>query len=102
MIKKTRRSSRDGFGEVSLVWGDAVLEEAAGGEELGVEQGGAGGAADEVMREQREFDVEERAFADAADDGGHTIARFDVAAGLRAIFLGEDHDGIPQRGRKRG
>jgi hypothetical protein len=28
VIKKTRRSSRDAFGEVSLVGGDAVLEEA--------------------------------------------------------------------------
>src|SRR2546421_619418 len=33
-----------------LARGDAVLEEAAGGQELGVEQGGAGGAAHEVVR----------------------------------------------------
>ena len=36
----------DGFGEVGLARGAAVLEEAAGGEEFGVEQGGAGGSAD--------------------------------------------------------
>ena len=41
MIKKTTRSSRDAFGEVSLVWGDAVLEEAAGGREFGGAQDGA-------------------------------------------------------------
>ncbi len=31
MIKKTQRSARDGFGEMGLARGDAVLEEAAGG-----------------------------------------------------------------------
>jgi len=37
----------DGFGDVLILHcGAAVLEEAAGGEEFGVEQGGAGGAAD--------------------------------------------------------
>ena len=46
MIKKMRRSARDRLGELGLTWGDAVLEESAGGEEFGVEQGGAGGAAD--------------------------------------------------------
>jgi len=29
------------------------MEEAAGGEELGVEKGGAGGAANQVVREER-------------------------------------------------
>ncbi len=52
-IKKMRRSARDRLGELGLTWGNAVLEESAGGEELGVEQGGAGGAADEVVGEQR-------------------------------------------------
>ena len=45
-IKKMRRSARDRLGELGLARGDAVLEESAGGEELGVEQGGASGAAD--------------------------------------------------------
>ncbi len=40
------RLARDGFGEMGLARGDAAVEEAAGGEEFGVEQGGAGGAAD--------------------------------------------------------
>ena len=43
---KTRRSLRNGFGDVLILCGDAVLKEAAGGEEFGVEQGGAGGTAD--------------------------------------------------------
>ena len=46
MTKKTRCSAGDGFGEMGLARGDAVLEESAGGEEFGVEQGGTGGAAD--------------------------------------------------------
>jgi len=47
------RLTGDGFGDARLAWGDAVLEEAAGGEEFGVEQGGAGGTADQVVREER-------------------------------------------------
>src|ERR1700704_1849700 len=72
----------DGFGELGVVRGDAAVQEAAGGEELGVEQGGAGGAADEVVGEQGQLDVKERTFADAADDGGHAAAGVDVAAGV--------------------
>ena len=59
---------------MGVTWGDAAVEEAAGGEELGVEQGGTGGATDEVVGEQGQLDVEERAFADAADDGGHAVS----------------------------
>jgi len=40
-------------GELRLLRGDATMEEAAGGEEFGVEKGSAGGAANEVVREQR-------------------------------------------------
>ncbi len=98
---KTRRSLRNGFGEARLARSDAVLEEAAGGEELSVEQGGTGGAADKVVGEQGEFYVEERAFTDAADDHGHAAAGVNVAAGLRAIFLVEHDDGIFQRGGER-
>ena len=36
----------DGFGEVLVAHGGAGLEEAAGGEEFGVEQGGTGSSAD--------------------------------------------------------
>src|SRR5712664_3453933 len=43
----------NGFSELGFGRGDAAGEEAAGSEELGVEQGGTGGAADEVVGEQR-------------------------------------------------
>ncbi len=36
----------DGFGEMGVARGDAVLEEAARGKKLGVEKSGTGGAAD--------------------------------------------------------
>ena len=62
----------DFFGDCLCLCG-AGFEEAAGGEEFGVHYGGAGGAANEVVGEQGEFYVEERAFADAADDGGHAV-----------------------------
>ena len=95
-------SARNGFGEARLARGSAVLEEAAGGEEFGVEEGGAGGAADEVVRKKRQLDVEQGTFADAADYGSHAVASVDVAAGLRAIFFVEDDDGIFQGGGERG
>src|SRR5712692_11346473 len=85
-----------------LARGGARLQEAAGGEELGVEKGGAGGTAHEVVREEREFYVEQGTHADAADDRGHAVAGVDVAAGLRAIFLVENDDGMAHGGRERG
>src|SRR5437016_6690459 len=92
----------DGFGHVLLWHGGAALEEAASGQQLGVEQGGARGAADEVVREQREFDVEQRAFADAADDGGHAVSGVNIATRLRPILFVEDDDGVSQSARKSG
>ena len=47
------------------------MEEAADGEEFGIEDGGTGCATDEIVREKSELDVEERTFADAADTSGH-------------------------------
>jgi hypothetical protein len=87
---------------LGLARGDAVLEEAAGGEEFGVEKSGTSGATDEVVGEQREFHVEQRTFADAADDGGHAIAGVNVAARLRAILLFEDDDWVADGGGERG
>ena len=78
------------------------MEEAAGGEEFGVEQGGAGGAADEIVREQGQFYIEQGTFADAADYGGHAVAGIDVAARLRAIFFVEHDNGITQSGGQSG
>src|SRR5712692_5971612 len=76
----------------------AMTEEAAGGEEFGVEKSSTGGAADEIVREQREFDPEERAGADAADDNGHAAAGQNIAARLGAIFFVEHENGAAQRG----
>jgi len=82
------------------VGGDSrAREEAADGQEFGIEKGGAGGSAQQIVREQRELDVEERAFADAAYGGGHAVAGVDVAARLRAIFFVENDNWIFQRGR---
>lgn len=54
------------------------------------------------MREQCEFNVEQRAFADAADYGGHAVAGIDVAARLGAIFFVENDDGIFHGSGERG
>src|SRR5882724_13452664 len=102
MEKKLRALARDGFGEAGLARGDTAGEEAAGGEEFGVEEGGAGGATDEVVGEQGQLDVEEGAFADATDDRGHAVSGVEVATGLGAIFFLEDDDGIAHRGGERG
>src|SRR6266571_5123362 len=80
----------------------AVFEEAAGGEELGVEKSAAGGATHEIVREQRELYVEQGTFADATDDGGHAISGVDVAARLRAILLVEDNDRMTHGAGERG
>ena len=92
----------DGFGEVLLRHGGAALEEAASGEEFSVEKSGTGSTADQIVREQRELYIEERAFADAADDGGHAVAGIGVAARLGAIFVVEDDDRIFQGGGEGG
>ena len=81
-----------------FLFGDTAVEKTSGGQEFGIEQGGAGGAPDEVVREQGEFYIEQGTFADAADYGGHAVAGVGVAAGLGAIFFVEDEDRIFQRG----
>src|SRR5216683_3783341 len=80
----------------------AVFEEAAGGEELGVEKSGASGATHEIVREQRELYVEQGTFADAADDGGHAVSGVDVTAGLGTVFFVEDNDRMTQGAGERG
>lgn len=80
---------------------DAVTEEAAGGEEFGVEESGTGGSANKIVREQSELNIQERTFADAADDGGHAVSGLNVAAGLRAIVTLKNNDGTRDSGRQR-
>lgn len=48
-----------GFGDVRFRRGRTMMQEAAGGEEFGVEQGGASGTSNEIVRKQSELDVEE-------------------------------------------
>src|SRR5437667_606211 len=95
------RLAGDGFGDALILHGGAAIEEAAGGEEFGVKQGGASSAANQIVREQRELYIEQGAFADAADDGGHAVARVRVATRLGATLVVEDNDGIAQGGRQR-
>src|SRR5580704_16713961 len=57
--------------------------ESASREQFGVEQRCSSRAAHEIVREQRQLDVEQRAFAHASDDSGHTIARVYIALRLR-------------------
>ena len=54
------------------------------------------------MGEQGKLDVEERAFADAANDGGHAVSGVNVTAWLRAIVAVQDDHGIAYGGRQRG
>jgi hypothetical protein len=79
---------------------NAAFEQAAGGEEFGVEEGGASGAADEIVREQGEFYIEERALADAADDGGHAVSGVNVASRLRAVVVIKDKHGLTDSRRQ--
>ena len=78
----------------------ARLEEATSGEELGVEQRCSRGAAHEVVRKQGQFDVEQRALADAAHDGGHAIAAGHVYARLWPIGLFQNNNRILEGGWK--
>jgi hypothetical protein len=78
-----------------LIFGlDAAIEEASCRQEFGVEEGGSRSSTNQIVREQSEFDVEEGAFADAADYGGHAVTSLNVAAWLRAIVLIENDHGI--------
>src|SRR3954469_7362665 len=62
------------------------------GEQLGVEQGSAGGAADGVVREQRELPVEQRTRPQPADSRRHPSAALHIEPGLRAVGRGVVED----------
>ena len=70
------------------------MEEASCRQEFGVEESGAGGSTNEIVREHGELDVEERAFPDAADYRGHAVSGVNIAAWLRAIVFIENDHGI--------
>src|SRR5260370_19536731 len=88
--KSKTHSAGDGFGDALIRHRGAAVEEAAGGEEFGVEKGGAGGSGNEVVGEEGEFYVEVRAFTKAAHDGGHPDAAGDVPTWLGALFFFDD------------
>src|SRR5215831_5875290 len=75
-------SGNDRLGNARF-WRAAMAEQAAHGQEFGVQEGGAGCAAHQIVRQQRELHIQQRAFTNAADDGGHAPAEVGVAAGLR-------------------
>src|SRR5258708_21152610 len=79
------------FGDIEF-GGVSVMQKAADGEELGVEDGGTGGSADKIVREKGELDVEERTFADASDNGGHAATPIPVSTRLRPIVFVPDAD----------
>ena len=97
------RLARDllGYGRCFAGDADTAIKEAAGGEQFGVQQRGTGGAAHQIVREQREFHVQDGALANAADDGGHAVAGVDVAPRLRTIFFVEHDDRIANGGGQR-
>ena len=79
---------------------------AQAGQQLGVEDGGSGGAANGVVREHSELPIEQAAGAQAADGDGHAAAAIAVEAGLRAVglrgplhrLLGSDGQMLPASG----
>src|SRR5207248_7499930 len=74
------------------------LYPSGGGEEFGVEDGRARGAAYGVVTERDEAVVEHVVAPDAADGDAHTIARVAVEPGLRAVLLVAHDDGARRGG----
>ena len=74
------------------------LQLAQAGQQLGVQDGGAGGSANGVVREHGELPVEHVAGAQAADRDGHAVAAIAVEARLRTVRLRGPLDGLIGRG----
>src|SRR5579883_36290 len=89
-----RERPRSGAREVPSIWNWGSIQQALGIHELGIEDGGAGCAADGVVLERDEFVSKRGAFAHAADEGPHTVVAFGVASRLRAVLLGHVGDGL--------
>src|SRR5579863_5762257 len=66
--------------------------------QLRVEQGGARGAANGVVRKRRVLELEHRTGSHAANDRGHAALGLDVEPGLRPILLLADDDRVRGRG----
>src|SRR5580698_11310904 len=80
----------------------APRNESASREQFGVQERSACRSSDEIVREQSQLDVEQRAFTHASDDGSHAVAGVDVAPRLRAIVVVDNFDGMTKRRRQRG
>src|SRR2546427_10113 len=52
------------------------MQKAADGEEFGVEDGGTGGTADEIVRQKRELDVEARVYESRTIPSAQQLLRF--------------------------
>ena len=74
--------------------GHARPQKSSCGQQFRVEQRRPRGAAHQVMRKERQLHIQQRAFADAADDGGHAVASVCILAGLRPVFPVVQHDGM--------
>ena len=72
-------------------------EQAFGLHQLGIEHGRAGGAANRVVTERDELDVEHRAGPEAADGDGHAAVALDVEPRLRPVVRVQ----VDDRGRRR-
>src|SRR5580658_9452514 len=70
------------------------LKLAQAGEQLCIQNGGAGGSANGVVREHGELPVEHRAGAQAAHGNGHAVAAVAVEARLGTVGLRSPFDGL--------
>src|SRR5262245_10885061 len=68
--------------------------------QLGVEDGGAGCAANRIVSERHELVVEERTRPEASDGHGHAAVTVHVEQRLRTVDLGEIYDRPRWRGRQ--
>src|ERR1017187_8772199 len=78
----------------------ASRKEALRLEEFGVEQGGASGATDGVVREHRKLVVEHTTGTKPAHANGHPVASVHVEARLRPVRCGIVKDRLRRRQRK--
>src|SRR5215471_18296463 len=85
---------------VTLWCSSSVSQIPFGLEQLGIQQGGAGGAPDRIVREDGELPVEHVALAESTDGGGHAGAELGVEAGLWAIVRGQINDWLRGRARQ--
>src|SRR5258705_9612221 len=72
-------------------------EPAVSYQDLGIQDGGAGGTSDGVVPERLELPVKDRTGAKAPARDAHAPFAIGVEARLRAVVLGADRDRLPRR-----